>query len=97
VQTLTQAYSTLASADHDYHGHRVKAMQAIKRAARLMGQKLGGDGKVKEQQSLSDQQLRGVQTMLESVRGTVGGRNSQRVVEHLNSAIHELSIALSIK
>ena len=40
VQTLTQAYSTLASADHDYHGHRIKAMQAIKKAVRMMGQKI---------------------------------------------------------
>jgi hypothetical protein len=103
LQTLTQAYSTLASADHDYKGHRVKAMHAIRKAARLMGQKLGGDGttgtagKAKEQQTLSDQELRGVQTMLQKVRGSVGGHNSQRVVEHINSAIHELSIALSIK
>jgi hypothetical protein len=97
VQTLTQAYSTLASADHDYQGHRIKAMHAIKKAARLMGQKVGGDGKVKEQQNLSDNQLRGVQTMLQKVRSSVGGRNSQHVLEHLNSAIHEVNIALSIK
>jgi hypothetical protein len=106
VQTLTQAYSTLASADHDYQGHRAKAMQAIKKAARLMGQKIGGDGKVNgktaggkmtEQQTLSDQQLRGVQTSLQKVRGTVAGHNSHRVVEHINTAIHELSTALSIK
>jgi hypothetical protein len=103
VQTLTQAYSTLATADHDYKGHRAKAMQSIKRAARLMGQKLGGDGRVtgvakmKEQQALSDEQLKGVQSMLQKVRGSVGGHNSQRVVEHINSAIHELTVALSIK
>jgi hypothetical protein len=97
VQTLTQAYSTLASADHDYKGHRIKAMHAIKKAARLMGQKVGGDGKAKEQQNLSDDQLRGVQTMLQKVRSSVGGRNSQHVLEHLNSAIHEVNIALSIK
>jgi hypothetical protein len=97
VQTLTQAYSTLASADHDYKGHRAKAMQAIKKAARLMGQKIGGDGKVKEQQTLSDDQLKGVQASLQKVRGTVGGHNSQRVVEHINTAIHELTTALSIK
>lgn len=97
VQTLTQAYSTLASADHDYKGHRIKAMHAIRQAARLMGQKIAGDGKAKEQQTLSDNQLRGVQTMLQKVRGSVGGHNSQRVVGHINTAIHELSIALSIK
>lgn len=97
VQTLTQAYSTLASADHDYQGHRIKAMQAIKKAARMMGQKLGGDGKVKEQQTLSDAQLKSVQGMLQKVRGTVGGRHSQRVVSHLNEAIHHVAIALTIK
>lgn len=97
VQTLTQAYSTLASADHDYKGHRAKAMHAIKKAAHLMGQKIGGDGTGKEQQTLSDEQLRGVQTMLQKVRGSVGGHNSQKVVGHLNTAIHELTTALSIK
>ncbi len=97
VQTLTQAYSTLASADHDYKGHRVKAMHAIKKAARLMGQKIGGDGKGKEQQTLSDSQLKGVQTSLQKVRSTVAGHNSQRVVAHINTAIHELTTALSIK
>jgi hypothetical protein len=97
VQTLTQAYSTLASADHDYQGHRMKAMAAIKKAARLMGQKIAGDGKGKEQQALSDSQLRGVQGMLQKVRGSVSGRNSQRVVQHLNEAMHHLTVALSIK
>jgi len=97
VQTLTQAYSTLASADHDYHGHRIKAMQAIKKAARLMGQKIGGDGHNKEQQALSDAQLKGVQGQLQKVRGTVSGGKQQLVVGHINEAIHHLSEALSIK
>ncbi|HUE16296.1 MAG TPA: hypothetical protein VMR25_19135 [Planctomycetaceae bacterium] len=97
VQTLTQAYSTLASADHDYQGHRIKAMEAIRKAARLMGQKIAGDGKAKEQQAVSDTQLRGVQTMLQKVRGSVSGRNQQRVVQHINEAMHHLTVALSIK
>jgi hypothetical protein len=97
VQTLTQAYSTLASADHDYQGHRVKAMQAIKKASRLMGHKITGEGHAKEPQSLSDAQLRSVQGMLQKVRGTVSGGKQQMVVQHLNEAIHHLSVALSIK
>lgn len=99
VQTLSQAYSTLASADHDYKGHRVKAMHAIKKAARLMGQTLGGNakGQGKEQQTLSDAQLQGVKGMLQKVRGTVSGRTQGRVVAHIDTAIHELSTALSIK
>jgi hypothetical protein len=97
IQTLTQAYSTLATADHDYHGHRAKAMHAIKKAAKMMGQKLGGDGKGKEQQTLSDSQLKGVQGMLQKVKGSVSGGKQQRVVQHLNEAIHELTVALSVK
>jgi hypothetical protein len=97
VQTLTQAYSTLASADHDYHGHRIKAMQAIKKAARMMGQKITGDGHNKEQQSLSDAQLKAVQGQLQKVRGSVSGGKQQLVVGHINEAIHHLSEALSIK
>lgn len=97
VATLTQAYSTLASADHDYKGHRVKAMAAIRKALRMMGTKVGGDGKGKESQTLSDSQLRGVQTQLQNVKGTIRGRNQQRVVQHINEAIQHLSVALSIK
>jgi hypothetical protein len=97
VQTLTQAYSTLASADHDYKGHRIKAMQAIKKAARLMGQKIAGDGHNKESQSLSDAQLKGVQQQLQKVRGSVSGGRQQLVVGHISEAIHHLSEALSIK
>jgi len=103
VQTLTQAYSTLASADHDYQGHRVKAMHAIRKAARLMGSKIAGDGKAQgkgkgqEQQTLSDSQLRSVQGMLQQVRGSVSGRKQQLVVQHINEAIQHLSTALSIK
>jgi hypothetical protein len=97
VQSLTQAYSTLASADHDYQGHRVKAMEAIKKAAKLMGQKITGEGKVKEPQALSDAQLRGVQSTLQKVKSSVGGRRQQRVVQHINDALQHLSVALSIK
>jgi hypothetical protein len=97
VQTLTQAYSTLASADHDYQGHRIKAMHAIRKAARLMGSKMAGDGKTKESQTLSDSQLRSVQGMLTQVRGSVGGRKQQQVVQHINEALQHVSIALKIK
>ena len=107
VQTLAQAYKTLESADHDYQGHRVKAMEAIKKAARLIGQRFGtvagtgagtGVGKVKEQQTLSDSQLRrAVQQSLQQVRTTVGGRKQQLAVSHINEAIRRLDVALSIK
>src|SRR5580700_296010 len=62
---LTQAYSALSAADHDYDGNRVRAMKQIEIAAKILGVTLSGDGKVKEQQVTSDQQLRTAQTLLQ--------------------------------
>jgi len=36
VASLRQSYATLAVADHDYKGHRVKAMKAIEAACKLL-------------------------------------------------------------
>src|SRR5581483_5813463 len=55
---LRSAYATLAVADHDYKGHRVKAMKAIENACKLLGTDISGEGKGKEPQAISDTQLR---------------------------------------
>ena len=39
---LQQAYQILEKADHDYKGHRIKAMREIESVARLMGVNLHG-------------------------------------------------------
>ncbi len=97
VQTLQQAYQILSTANHDYKGHRIKAMKAIHAAAKLMGTKLKGDGKNKEPQQLSDEQLRGVQKMLQGMRATVHGPSQAKVIQHVDQAIHHLGVALTIK
>src|ERR1051325_11700754 len=56
--TLAHAYAILATGDHDYKGHRIKAMHAIKEAADLLKWNLEGDGKYKQSQALSDAKLR---------------------------------------
>ena len=60
VGLLEQAYALLSNADHDYKGHRIHAMHAIKAAARELGVPLKGGGKGREQQGTSDSQLRGL-------------------------------------
>jgi hypothetical protein len=94
---LQSAYDILATGDHDYSGHRVKALHAVKVAAKLLGLNLAGDDKVRQPQPLSDARLREAQGLLQSVLGNAEVMNQKRVVKHLNEAINQISIALSIK
>ena len=47
---LDDAYATLSQADHDYKGHRVKAMKQIELAVRELGGKISGKGRGHEPQ-----------------------------------------------
>jgi hypothetical protein len=97
VQTLQQAYSLLAGADHDYQGHRMRAMHAIKGACRLLGGQAQGEGAGNEPQGTSDGQLKQAQGLLQNVLATATAANQTRVVHHIDKAIEELGVALSIK
>ena len=90
---LAQAYTTLEHADHDYKGHRVAAMKQIEAAAKLLGVKVRGDGKGHEPQRVSDAQLRTAQGLLQQAKSGLSGKP----LKHVNKALHELSIALSIR
>jgi hypothetical protein len=93
---LQTAYSTLRSADHDYHGHRIDAMKDIADAALLLGKDLTGDGKGGEPQKLSDLQIRSVQMSLLSVgRNAPSGAKHDPLVTLINSAIQQLHLALA--
>jgi hypothetical protein len=91
---LSQAYAALSVADHDYQGHRVKAMKHIEVAAKVLGITLQGNGTGHEPQATSDQQLRTAQTLLQ--QALVPGLKP-RVQKQVNLALTELSTALSIK
>jgi hypothetical protein len=91
---LTQAYAALAVADHDYQGHRVKAMKHIEVAGKVLGITLGGQGTGHELQATSDQQLHTAQALLQ--QALVPGLKP-RVQNQINKALAELTTALSIK
>jgi len=91
---LTQAYTALEVADHDYQGHRVKAMGHIKAAGKVLGLTLGGQGTGHEVQTTSDQQLHTAQALLQ--QALVPGLKP-RVQKQINLALTELTTALSIK
>lgn len=90
---LVQAYTALEQADHDYKGHRVAAMKQIEAAARLLGVSVHGEGRGHEAQGVSDAQLRTAQGLLQQARSGLSGKP----LKHVNKALQQLSVALSIK
>jgi hypothetical protein len=90
---LSQAYAALSVADHDYQGHRVRAMKNIEAAAKELGVTLQGGGKGHEQQVVSDQQLRTAQGLLQQALPGL----PQKAKNHVERALEQLSTALSIK
>ena len=90
---LTQAYAALASADHDYKGHRVEAMKQVEAAAKLLGVNVRGDGHGHEKQGVSDEQLRTASGLLEQARPALKGK----ALHHVNRALKDISTALKIK
>ena len=90
---LVQAYTTLEHANHDYKGHRVAAMKQIEAAGKILGVSVRGDGKGHEKQGVSDAQLRTAQGLLQQARPGLSGK----ALKHVDKALQELSIALSIK
>ena len=94
---LRQAYIILATGDHDYKGHRLKAMHQIEAAGDLLGMNLRGDAKDKQPQVLSDAKLREVQGLLQNVLASTEVKSQKRISKHIVAAIDQLSTALSIR
>ena len=93
LATLDEAYATLAQADHDYKGHRVRAMKQIELVVHELGGKISGKGKRHEPQATSDAQLRAAQSLLQQASTGLSGK----ALKHVNAAIAQLNIALTIK
>jgi hypothetical protein len=94
---LHQAYQILATGDHDYKGHRVHAMHAVEAAGKLLGLDLSGDLKDRQPQPLSDAKLRQAQSLISNVLASAEVKDQKRVTKHLNEAVSQINIALSIK
>ena len=90
---LDDAYATLAQADHDYKGHRVRAMKQIELAVQELGGKISGQGRGREPQATSDAQLRAAQVLLQQASSGLSGK----ALKHVNAAIVQINTALAIK
>ena len=91
---LRQAYASLSLADHDYQGHRARAMKQIEVAAQHLGVILRGDGKGHEAQKTSDAQLRNAEALLVQASG---GLKPGQGLTHVKLAIAQLNIALAVR
>ena len=93
VDLLRQAYVTLAQADHDYKGHRIAAMKQIEAAGKVLGVSLRGDGKNREKQGISDENLRAARSLLRDAASGLGGK----ALKHVRAAEKQINTALAIK
>lgn len=90
---LRQAYGELASANHDYEGHRGGAMRQVEAAAKELGVNVHGDDKYHENQGVSDNHLRTAQSLLNQAGSGLSGKP----LKHVLAAERQISIALSVK
>jgi hypothetical protein len=90
---LRHAYWLLEQADRDYGGHKGKAMEEIKRAAKFMDLDLHGEGYGGEHQPWSDARLLEAKHTLEEVVDP----GHRREHEHIWKAIQQINIALEIR
>ena len=94
---LRRAYIILATGDHDYKGHRVRAMRQIEAAADLLGMNVKGDLKDRQPQPLSDAKLREARNLLQNVLGSSEVKDQKRVTKHISAAVSQIDVALSVR
>jgi hypothetical protein len=97
VGALEDIYETLSFANHNYQGHRIKAMNAISRVVKALGASIQGDGRGHEQQIVSDQQLHYAQFLLHQVCQSFTQNDPKAILADLTTADNELTTALTIR
>ena len=91
------AYLNLAAGNHDYKGHRAKAMKHVEAAAQSLGLNISGDGKAHSQQKNSDTDLGAAKAALMDVWELAKANGQPQLSNTVNAAIKEINIALAIK
>ncbi len=92
---LRRAYRILATGDHDYKGHRVKAMHAVEAAAKLLDFDIAGDLKDHTPQVISDDKMREAQGLINKVLVSAAVKDQKRITRHLEEAANQIDLALS--
>jgi hypothetical protein len=94
---LVHAYHLLKKADHDYDGHREKAMKEVEAAGHDLGLELGGDLPDRERQWKSDEQLTEARRLLREAREKLEARDRDRVADRIQHAIDQINAALKTR
>ena len=96
-EELAHAYALLKLANHDYDGHRVKAMKELEVAGKALELEFGGHGSEHERQWKSDEQLAEARRLLREARDKLEARDRERAAAHVEKAIKETDAALRVK
>lgn len=96
-EEITHAYILLAHADADYAGHKGNAMHELSAAGKKLGLKLEGEALVGERQWKSDQKLVEARRLLKDAREKLESADRTSAADRVDTAIHELDIALKVK
>jgi hypothetical protein len=96
-EELVHAFHLLKTANHDYAGHRAKAMNEVEAAGRGLGLDLGGDVKDHERQWKSDERLVEAKRLLREARDKLEQHDRDRVAARVDTAMKEIDAALSVK
>jgi len=97
IEGLRKAYLNLVAGNHDYKGHRVKALKHVEAAAQALGLNISGDGKAHSQQKNSDADLNAAKTALQSVLEIAKTQGQPQLEKNVTAAIKEIDTALKIK
>jgi hypothetical protein len=93
-QELVHAYMLLKHANHNYEGHRAKAMEHIEAAGKSLNLRLEGDANDRERQWKSDQMLAEARHLLYHARGAFEAQDRDRAAAHVDKAITEIDRAI---
>jgi len=97
IDGLRKAYLNLVAGNHDYKGHRAKALKQVEAAAQALGLNIAGDGKARQQQKNSDTNLSAAKAALEPVLELAKSQGQPQLEKHVTAAIKEIDTALKIK
>jgi hypothetical protein len=94
VANLRQAYVFLEAGNHDYKGHRVRALRAVGAACIVLGFNAKGDGRNREVQSFSNNLLASARDRLALVEPHAQASHQEQVVGLIHQAMQEIDQAL---
>ena len=96
-EEIVHAFRLLKKADHDYAGHRAKAIEQVVAAGHDLGLELKGDLAGGEAQWKSDEQLVEARRLLREARNKLEREDRDRAAGHLDGAIAQIDAALNVK